>query len=322
MITEVLQAFPEQFAWNPVVENAAALARADSFVVCGMGGSNLAPALVAAAYPHLSFHMHKDYGLPRLAPDAAAQSLFVFISYSGNTEEILDGFEHALHKKLSVAVIATGGTLLARAKERSIPYIQLPATGIQPRAALGFMVRALARIIGDETVFAESGRLAELLGKRDFMQQGKALAGKLHGKIPVISASSRLRALAYNWKIKFNEGAKIPAFYSVFPELNHNEMNGFDAINATRSLSEKFHCIFLTDPAEDPRMSKRMRVCKELYEARGVPVTVHTLAGETMLEKIFRASLVADWAAYYLAQQYGTEPEQVPMVEEFKKLIV
>ena len=78
-------------------------------------------------------------------------------------------------------------------------------------------------------------------------KKGKRLQEKISGKVPVIYASSENCAIAYNWKIKLNEGAKIPAFYNTFAELNHNEMTGFDVIDSTKSLSDKFHFIFLTD---------------------------------------------------------------------------
>jgi hypothetical protein len=45
------------------------------------------------------------------------------------------------------------------------------------------------------------------------------------------------------------------------------------------------------------------------------------IGGRTRSHKIFSSLILADWAAYYLALKYNVEPEQVPMVEEFKKLI-
>ena len=39
------------------------------------------------------------------------------------------------------------------------------------------------------------------------------------------------------------------------------------------------------------------------------------------MEKIFSNLLLADWVSYFLALKYKVDPEQVPMVEEFKKLI-
>lgn len=153
------------------------------------------------------------------------------------------------------------------------------------------------------------------------MKKKNSLAAALRGKVPVVYSSARNQAVAYNWKIKMNETGKIPAFYNIFPELNHNEMTGFDVVPATKTLSSRLHFVFLTDSADHPQVQKRMRVCRKLYEKRGLPVTDAALQGAAPFEKIFNSLLAADWAALHLSKLYGTEAEQVPMVETFKKLI-
>jgi hypothetical protein len=45
------------------------------------------------------------------------------------------------------------------------------------------------------------------------------------------------------------------------------------------------------------------------------------MSEKNKLEKIFNYLLLADWTAVHIANLYGLESEQVPMVEEFKKLI-
>ena len=64
-----------------------------------------------------------------------------------------------------------------------------------------------------------------------------------------------------------------------------------------------------------------MTILERLYRDRGLRVEVLPLAGKTAYEKIFTSLLLADWTAVYTAEQYGLESEQVPMVEEFKKLM-
>jgi len=160
-----------------------------------------------------------------------------------------------------------------------------------------------------------------LLDSSGIENSGRELAEKIKGKIPVIYSSSQNSAIAYNWKIKFNETGKIPAFYNVFPELNHNEMTGFDVKEPTKPLSEKFYFIFLKDEADHPKVIKRMDITKKLYGDRGLSAEMISLDGGNILEKMFSSLLLADWTAYYTAVQYGADPEQVPMVEEFKKLI-
>jgi len=176
-------------------------------------------------------------------------------------------------------------------------------------------------LITEEELFNEAGKLAETLETEEVDADGKALADMLADSVPVIYTSRRNQTIAYNWKIKFNETGKIPAFYNTFPELNHNEMQGFDVNKNTKKLSDKIHFIFVKDSEDQPRIKKRMDVLWKQYVEKGFPVTDFELEGESRLERIFNALLLADWTAYYIAKHYGNEPEEVPMVEEFKKLL-
>jgi len=149
-------------------------------------------------------------------------------------------------------------------------------------------------------------------------QKGEALSRRLRGKVPVIYSSSRNLPIAYNWKIKFNETGKIPAFTNRFPELNHNEMTGFDG---KWKGGDILSFVFLEDEFDDPRILKRMEATKKMYEDRKLEVITVKLEGEDVFHRIFQTLLIADWAALYLAKFYEVDPENVPMVEEFKNLI-
>ena len=313
---EAIKKFSEQFSFEPKIENTAALGSYKKFLIAGMGGSNLAAGLLQIAHPELDIIPHRSYGLPEHSGDR----LIIASSYSGNTEETIDAFETALKRNQPLAVISAGGKLIDRAKEQMIPYIQIPNTGIQPRSALGFNTRALAKIMQHDAIVQELASVPTLLAAEQAEKEGKALAEHLQTMVPVIYSSQANFPIAYNWKIKFNETGKIPAWANVFPELNHNEMTGFDRIDSTRSLSEKLSFVFLHDPADHPKIQQRMEVTQKVYEDRGLPVTVLELKGSPW-EKIFNSLLTADWTAYYTAEHYGAQAEQVPMVEEFKKLI-
>ena len=321
MISDVIKNFPTQFAYEPDVHNGERLAKSQAYIVVGMGGSALAAELMRAHDAKREMWIHRGYGLPRIPESILQRSMLIAISYSGNTEETLDAFVKAHAQGISVAVIASGGKLIELAKEHAAPFILIPNTGIQPRHATGFILKAIMKLIGDDAGLAETGALVALLDPSRYEQEGKALAEKISGKVPVIYASSENCAIAYNWKIKLNESAKIPAFYNTFAELNHNEMTGFDVVDSTKPLSDAFHFIFLIDENDHPRITKRMELTKRLYEARGLSVEAVKMEGESRWHKVFASLVLADWTAYYCALHYGTEPEQVPMVEEFKKMM-
>lgn len=321
---ESILKFAEEFAWQPIIENEARLvreekARLDSrparqVIVAGMGGSPLAADLLNAIDPELNITVHKDYGLPvaplTLRGDGGV--ILIAISYSGNTEETLDAFEKTGEMGFARAAISKGGKLIAMAREAGVSFVQLPDTGIQPRMATGFIIKALATLMGLDTLAKELTALADTLRSEELEEPGRALAERLGGRIPLVYASTRNRAIAYNWKIKLNETAKIPAFYNVFPELNHNEIN---------ALSSQFYTIILRDPNDHPRARKRMEAMAALYGYKKMPVEIVDLLGNTFLERVFSSLLLADWFALALAEINSVDPSEVPIVEEFKRFI-
>lgn len=320
-MNEAIKNFPKQFAYKPEIKNSAEFSRFTKFVVVGMGGSHLAADLLKVWDMYLDIIIHEDYGLPALSDAESKQRLIVLSSYSGNTEEVLDALEKAREKQLTVVAVAVGGKLLELAKNYNLPYIQMPDTGIQPRSALGFSFKAFLKIIGNEEALKETEKLADSLKPEDAEKAGQALAKRLKGFIPVIYSSRKNSAIAYNWKIKFNETGKIPAFYNVFSELNHNEMTGFDAQESTKNLARNFYFLILKDADDSPSIKKRMAILEKLYQDRGLNIESLEMNSKNIFHKIFSSLLLADWTAYYTAQIYGVEAEQVPMVEEFKKLM-
>ena len=317
-----IENFADQFSYQPKIENAEPIKKFRKFVVCGMGGSHLAAGLLKVWNPYLDIIVHRDYGLLALSDEELRERLIIASSYSGNTEEIVDGFEKAKEKNLPLAVVATGGKLLELAKEYRVPYIEMPDAGIQPRSALGFSVRAMAKIMGEESALEETGALARALDPKAFEEGGKKLAEKLRDRVPVVYSSARNEPLAYIWKIKFNETGKIPAFCNAVPEMNHNEMTGFDVQDSSKHLSERFAFIVLRDKEDHPRITKRMDILEGLYKERGLPVHTVEMKGISQFEKMFSSVLIADWVAFYTAELYGLDPNDVPMLEEFKKMML
>lgn len=321
MYYEEIKNFNKQFSYEPEIENQENLAKKSEFVVVGMGGSALGALLLKAWKPELDMIIRRDYGLPELPEEKLRNKLIILSSYSGNTEESLDAFFEARKKKLDIAVISVGGKLLSLAKENNIPYIQLPDTGIQPRMALGFSVKAFLKLTGEEEELRKIKELATTLNPADSEEEGKKLAEKIKNYIPIIYVSTRDLPLAYVWKIKLNETGKIPAFCNVFPELNHNEITSFDVKESTKELNNKFYFIFLKDMEENPKILKRMEVLEKLYRDRNLKIEILELKGKDFWHKAFLSLALADWVAYYTALEYGQNPEQIPMQEEFKKLI-
>lgn len=318
---EAIESFAEQFNYEPEMKNGDNFRPNEKLVVVGMGGSALAPGLVKVWEPKADIIIHKSYGLPAMSAEDLKKRLVILSSYSGNTEEVLEAYEEAKTRNLSRLVIASGGVLMEEAKKDDAPYIELPKTGIQPRSALGFGFKAFLKAMGKKEALKDVGALAKGLKPKNCEEEGKTLAEKMENRVPVIYSSDRNLPIIYNWKIKLNETGKIPAFCNVLPELNHNEMTGFDARDSSRHLSENFFFVILRNENDHPKILKRMSVLEKLYRDRGLSVFISDLKGEPEFLKIFSSLVLADWTAYYTAEIYGLDPNEVPMVEEFKRLV-
>lgn len=318
---DAIKNFSEQFTYHPKIENKKLFKKYKKFIILGMGGSGLAAELLLNLKPQLPIIIHKDYGLPNnLSIKELKKSLVIANSYSGNTAEVLDGLQLALKNRIPVMTISINGKLIKIAKQKKLPYIQMPNLQIQPRQAIALNLKALLKAVGQDTLLNEMGHIKIASAKEK--STGQKIAQQLQGKVPIIYASANNHNLAYIWKIKFNENTKIPAFYNILPELNHNEMTGFDTNQHSQVLAKNFSFIFLEDSADRPENIQRFKVLKRLYQKKGLKVhTLNLKKSTNLLEKYFTNIVLADWTSYYLALHYQQDPEAVPMVEEFKKML-
>lgn len=315
--TESIKNFSKQLEYKPEFVNGEKLGKSERYIFVGMGGSALAPDLLRVSNPELDILIHRDYGLPDLPDKVLQNSLIVLNSYSGNTEEVLDAFKMARDRNLSMVAVSIGGKLLELARQNTIPYVEMPDWGLEPRMALGLNLRALLKVLGQDGMLDEISKIKV----KDSEKEGRELAEKLKGFVPIIYSSRKNGPIAYAWKVKINETAKKPAFSNVFPELNHNEMAGFHPNEVSKLLSQNFNFIFLKDETDNPRILKRMEATAKLFKDYKLNSETVELNEDNVFTKIFSSLQLADWVAYYIAREYGIDPADLSVVEEFKKQI-
>lgn len=295
-----------------------------NIVLAGMGGSALAAGIAKDWLDlPLPFEVVRSYSLPKYVGN---QTLVIASSHSGNTEETLAALDQAVERGALIAIIASGGALLERAQADGLPYVQIVGD-VQPRMALFSNLRALVTlleaygIIGG--VLGELEAVGQRLGRTAAQwradvpatdNHAKQIALQLVGKTPVIYASNLMRSVAYKWKISFNENAKNIAFCNALPEFNHNEFIGW----SSHPVQKPFGVIDLLSSYDHPRVQRRFELSARLLSGkRPQPITVQ-LEGETMLEQMAWAALLADYTSIYLAILNGVEPTKVELVERLK----
>ena len=296
-------------------------------ILAGMGGSghpgDLLNALGITTKP---LYVHRNYDLPLqyLGNMGFTKTLFIASSYSGNTEEPLTGYELAREKNIPILASAAGGQLEEQAHRDNVPFCTLDYPDMQPRhtlfAAFTGIYTALRNSNLVKNIDEDLQRVAEVIHRRtpELERPAQELAQKIKGKVPVFSSGDSLGFATKNFKIQVNENAKYPAFWSTFPELNHNEMTGFGNAKLACGEQTAFHVLLIHDENENDHIKSRIATTGSLYKKWGVEVSEFTAEGDSLLEKLFQVITFGLWTSYFLALEYDVDPIPVPAVEEFK----
>ncbi|MFD2171706.1 bifunctional phosphoglucose/phosphomannose isomerase [Tumebacillus lipolyticus] len=304
--------------------------RVKTILITGLGGSavggDLLRTYVGDTCP-VPILVNRGYTMPSYVGD---DTWVIAISYSGNTEETLSAYEEAKARGAQLTAITSGGELAERARRDGVPLVSVPS-GLQPRAAVGHLFVPLLSLVQKSGLVAERVEEMEetlqlLRDMRDELAPtaqtahnlAKQIALRLHGKIPLIHSSTGLtEAIAYRWKTQINENAQTLAFAHSYPELNHNEIVGFDVPS---ELIERVEVIALSSTFDHPRVQKRISITMSevLADARCGRSQL-AARGESALAQMFSLLLIGDYASAYLAVLYGLDPTPVVKIEQLKK---
>ena len=297
-------------------------------IVAGMGGSAIGGALARAALgdrASRSIVIARGYALP---PWTTPDSMVLCASYSGNTEETLAVYEAAGAVGAQRIVATTGGKLADAARADGVPVIPLPG-GFQPRAAVAYsLVVALevAWLCGaGERLHAEIDvaaahveQIVEMWGPDapgDCLS--KELARGLHGTIPQIAGSGLTSPISYRWKTQINENAKMPCFAHELPELDHNEIVGWQGA----SQLGRFSAVFLDDCDLHPRIRQRIELTRGLIEAEAAGTYRVESIGQNRTERLISLVLLGDLVSLYLAVLREIDPTPVAAIERLKSAL-
>ena len=294
-------------------------------VVAGMGGSAIGGDLARVALgDHASrpIAVSRDYALPGwTTPDTTV----LCASYSGNTEETLASFEAAGAVGARRVAVTTGGKLAELARSESVPVIPLPG-GFQPRVAVAYMTVAALEVAAAcgagprlaseiDVAAAHLDQLcAEWGPEADDGNIAKEVALALNGSVPIITGAGLTAPVAYRWKTQINENAKVPAFAGELPEVDHNEIVGWQGTAALGS----FAAVFLEDADQHPRIGDRIELTSELIAEHATSVIRAQTRGQGAVERVMSLVLLGDLVSLYLAVLRGVDPTPVRVIDQLK----
>jgi glucose/mannose-6-phosphate isomerase len=298
-----------------------------SVVVAGMGGSAIAGDIVKSyllGRLDVPLWICRHYVLPEFVN---RRTLVICSSYSGNTEETLSAYDHAIDRGARVVAIATGGRLAEQAQSDGVPLIKIKG-GLQPRAALGYSLAPLLVVLSrnglcdDQCDYITGAATAVRRWAKSYLPDvddnpAIRLANDIHGTIPLIYAGyERFDAIAYRFKCQINENAEAHAFANVFPELNHNEIVGYGQLYG---LDKALSVVMLRDSQDHKRIKARMDITAQYLRDRGIKVISLEAPPGTELERIFYIVQLLDFTSYYLALLNGVDPYPVRAIDYLKE---
>ncbi|MGH8981326.1 MAG: bifunctional phosphoglucose/phosphomannose isomerase [Acidimicrobiales bacterium] len=295
-------------------------------VVCGMGGSGIAGDVLAAlAFNRLGVPVTVVKGY-RLPAHVGSRSLVFAVSCSGDTEETVDAAADARRRGAIVVTVSGSGALAAAAAEGGEPLVPVPSGIPQPRAALGALavppLVVLERLGLWEGVREQLRAAADELAKsRDSLSQPDGIAGQLArglgDTIPLVhGASGPTGVAAMRWKTQINENAKSPAFWSVQPELSHNEVAGWgQRKELTRS---SLTLVALRYAGEHPQVARRFTLVEQVMDDAVSNVMDVRSDASSDVSALFDLALLGDFVSLHLAARRGVDPGPVPVLANLK----
>ncbi len=308
---QYLLSFPEQIAGSQKIFNASKInLKTDSIrniIYLGMGGSAIAGDIISdVLFDQLSFPIQvvRGYHIPASCSDS---TLVIASSYSGNTEETLQAVGEAKKKGAQVIAITSGGEMQKLAEKSKWPMLSLPE-GYPPRQAFGYLfflaLQTILKAIGKDISaddFRQIIHMTELIifNNDEETAPGKVfakdLAIKVKNKIPIIYSSAPfLSSVATRWKNQFQENSKSMAFSNVIPEMNHNEIVGWEMSHKTL---DDYIVVFLEKPDENPKIKARIQLTKNIIHDRGTEIVEVYSQGQTAIEHVISLISISDWTS-------------------------
>ncbi len=290
----------------------------NSIVVCGMGGSGIGGKIVAEwikdslKVPYLC---HNSYGLPEFCDE---NTLVIISSYSGNTEETLSAMEAALSKQCQIACITSGGKVQSWSEKYGIPYVKVNG-GLPPRSQFGQSTVQLSRLLNafkivDDSIFSSLDLAAQKLSanQSEIETTAAGIANQINQTIPAVYIGSDYEGVAVRWRQQIGENAKMICFHHQFPEMNHNDLVGWEGGDS------KFSAILLRNEDDAERVKVRMDICKEIFKEKNATVVEVDSWGESRLEKSLYLIHLGDWVSLLLAEMNNVDPVDIKNIDFLK----
>jgi glucose/mannose-6-phosphate isomerase len=297
-------------------------------VLGGVGGSGIIGDV-------LTDYMRGEGSVPvsvcrsmRLPAHVGNETLFVGVSYSGETAETLALVDQAVHRDARVLVVASGGKLIQYAIQERLGYLKV-TEGLLPRVALPELIGAVVYLMGkagmingaekmlqnsSETLRSQIGDIGMHVPLQRNM--AKQAAQNMIGKLPLLLGSEDAGSVLRRFKNELNENSKMPAFYYTLPEAYHDDVEGLKAL----CQLVRPQPIFLRDKAETAGQGRTRERLYGLFKEFGIErILEFEGKGDDRLQQLLTAIMFGDFVSVYLALLLGVDPSELTLIPRFRE---
>lgn len=311
-------------AWRTIDLSGIDTDKIDNIIVTGLGGSAISGDVLRNfinSELKKPLIVNRTYNLPLYA---GKNTLVIASSYSGNTEETISAFKSAIDRGCQAIALTTGGEIGRLARENNIPVVNLQ-DGFQPRYALynSFftllrVMQELKLVVSQDVYVKKIVQLLKTSGEEWGSEKGDAYktADSLKGYIPVIYSVTDLNDSAgKRFKGQLNENSKIHAWMAEYPEMNHNEIVGWESVKAS---GLKYKAVTLIDDEISLRIKKRIEIINKLLVGENIDILSIQGKSGTFKERLIEIIYFCDWVSYFLALLNEEDPAEIGFIYHLK----
>lgn len=300
-------------------------------LIVGMGGSAIGGDIIINLLRDkidIPIDVCRDYNIPYYVNE---DSLCILISYSGDTEETISCFRQSIKKKAKIICITSNGILERVSKRYKLPLIKI-APDLKPRASFPLIFISLLKIFDNFEKennilkdISEVIRIIEKIREENFDKDTQTVKSKgelydiarsiYKSKAIIIYSPESFKGVAMRIKTQINENSKMLSWFSTIPEMNHNELSGWQEIKNT-----EFAVIFLRDKSEDKRIRVRIEYTKDILKNKAIVKEIWSI-GKSLFSKIFSLVYQGDILSLHIGKMRKVDVDEVPLQDKIKEIL-
>jgi len=310
--------FPKQV--SDTIKNSESINLSSNYnkvVIAGMGGSAIAGLIVKDLLPQMNIVVERNY-VPNTSIDQ--NTLVIVSSYSGNTEETLSYYSCAKELTDNIFGISSGGKLLEALKSDGKNYYVLPE-GYPPRSATGYSLTVLVSLLNRDLLNDLDIDLLQSYSD-SYSSEGNevhSLAKEIYSTIPIVVTEEDMTSIGFRLKSQLNENSKMLSYNITLPEMNHNEIVGWQGEQIDNSA---FSLLWIN--IRHDKNIKRMTITNDILKDKlsfdnhiQVPFEI---ASNHLASFLYLINYI-DWLSYWCSNLHDVDIMNIDNIDILKKSI-